>query len=531
VNIITNQVICSRSNHFKNLLGKKANLPDDQTLPSVNITDTLNIRTSNFVTTELKSAVKQLKASKAFGPDNIPALIWKDTLFHNVLLGLCNHTLNTNQSPKVWHQSQIIPMPKKGDLSLATNYRGISLMPIAAKIYNKMILNRLIPHVEPLLRDNQNGFRKGRSTLSQVLCLRRIIEESQSCNLDLAIVFVDFSKAFDSVDRDKMFEILELYGIPSKLIAAIRVLYTDTCSTILTPDGKTSPFQIQAGILQGDTLAPFLFIIVVDYVLRMSVDTINSKGYQLKERVSSRHPAKYLTDTDFTDGIALMSQSLADADSLLQSLEKASNSVDRDNIFEILELYGIPSKLIADIRVLYTDTRSTILTPDGKTSPFQIQAGILQGDTLAPFLFIIVVDYVLRMSVDTINSKGYQLKERVSSRHPAKYLTDTDFTDGIALMSQSLADADSLLQSLEKASNSVDRDNIFEILELYGIPSKLIADIRVLYTDTRSTILTPDGKTSPFQIQAGILQGDNLALFLFIVVLRMSVDTITSKGY
>ena len=315
------------SNHFKNLLGKKANLPDDQTLPSVKISDTLNICTSNFVATELKSAVKQLKASKAFGPDNIPALIWKDTLFHNVLLGLCNHTLNTNQSPKVWHQSQIIPMPKKGDLSLATNYRGISLMPIAAKIYNKMILNRLIPHVEPLLRDNQNGFRKGRSTLSQVLCLRRIIEESQSCNLDLAIVFVDFSKAFDSVDRDKMFEILELYGIPSKLIAAIRVLYTDTCSTILTPDGETAPFQIQAGILQGDTLAPFLFIIVVDYVLRMSVDTINSKGYQLKERVSSRHPAKYLTDTDFADDIALISQSLADAESLLQSLEKASNSV------------------------------------------------------------------------------------------------------------------------------------------------------------------------------------------------------------
>ena len=71
------------------------------------------------------------------------------------------------------------------------------------------------------------------------------------------------------------------------------------------------------------------------------------------------------------------------------------------------------------------------------------------------FLFIIVVDYVLRMAVDTINSKGYQLKERVSSRHPAKYLTDTDFADDIALISQSLADAESLLQSLEKASNSV----------------------------------------------------------------------------
>ena len=105
------------------------------------------------------------------------------------------------------------------------------------------------------------------------------------------------------------------------------MLYTDTSSTILTPGGETPPFQIQAGILQGDTLAPFLFILVVDYVLRMSVDTIAAKGFQLQGRESSRHPAKYLTDTDFADDIARTSQSLADAESLLYSLEQASNSV------------------------------------------------------------------------------------------------------------------------------------------------------------------------------------------------------------
>ena len=130
-------------------------------------------------------------------------------------------------------------------------------MPIAAKLYNRLILNRLIPFVESVLRNNQNGIRRGRSTLSQILCLRRIIEESQLCNLDLDLVFVDFSKAFDSVDRTKMFEILKLYGIPDKMIAAIRVLYTNTSSTILTPDGEAPFFSIQAGILQGDTLAPF----------------------------------------------------------------------------------------------------------------------------------------------------------------------------------------------------------------------------------------------------------------------------------
>ena len=88
-----------------------------------------------------------------------------------------------------------------------------------------------------------------------------------------------------------------------------------------------APFLINAGILQGDTLAPFLFIIVVDYVLRMSIDTISSKGYEIKPRRITRHPAQYITDTDFADEIALISESLVNAQSLLQSLEQASNCV------------------------------------------------------------------------------------------------------------------------------------------------------------------------------------------------------------
>ena len=254
------------TNHFKTLLGKEARFPDGYTLPSAQVSGPLNINTNPFSVSELEAVIKQLKWSKAFGPDNIPALIWKDPHFNRLLLNLCNHTYLTHSPPNIWHESQIIPMPKKGDLSLATNYRGISLKAISAKIYNKLLLNRLIPFVGPILRKNQNGFRHGRSTLSQILCLRRLIEESNLSELDLALVFVDFSKAFDSVDRSKMFEILKLYGIPDKIIAAIKVMYTGTSSTVLSTDGETPSFPILAGILQGDTLAPFLFIIVVDYV-------------------------------------------------------------------------------------------------------------------------------------------------------------------------------------------------------------------------------------------------------------------------
>ena len=72
-----------------------------------------------------------------------------------------------------------------------------------------------------------------------------------------------------------MFEILGLYGIPEPMIEAIRVLYTNTTSTIITPDGETEPIDIIAEILQGDTLAPFLLIVVLDYVLRMSLNLNN----------------------------------------------------------------------------------------------------------------------------------------------------------------------------------------------------------------------------------------------------------------
>ena len=124
-----------------------------------------------------------------------------------------------------------------------------------------------------------------------------------------------------------MFEILELYGIPKQMVDAIKLLYTNNTATVLSPDGETKPFDIKAGILQGDTLAPFLFIMVVDYILRMSLDTQKEKGLLLKARTSSRHPAEYITDTDFADDISLISGSLQNAQDLLLSLEKAANCV------------------------------------------------------------------------------------------------------------------------------------------------------------------------------------------------------------
>jgi len=109
-----------------------------------------------------------------------------------------------------------------------TNYRGISLLSIAAKVYNKIIFNRLIPVVDKILRLNQAGFRKGCSCIQQIHILRRIIEGATAKGIPFFITIIDFKKAFDSICRKTMFAILRHIGIPDKIVQDIKVLYEDS---------------------------------------------------------------------------------------------------------------------------------------------------------------------------------------------------------------------------------------------------------------------------------------------------------------
>ena len=182
--------------------------------------------------------------------------------------------------------------PKKGDLRLAKNYWGITLTSIATKIYNALLRNRIEPKIDNILRKNQNSFQRNRSTTSQILTIRRILEGVRAKNLLATILFVDFTKAFDSILRGKMEQILLSYDIPKETVAAIMILYRNTKVRLRSPDGDTDFFDIVAGELQGDTLAPYLFIICLDYVLRTSIDKIKENGFELIKKRSRRYPEK-----------------------------------------------------------------------------------------------------------------------------------------------------------------------------------------------------------------------------------------------
>ena len=158
--------------------------------------------------------------------------------------------------------------------------------------------------------------------------LRRILEEVRKNNLPAVITFLDFKKAFNSIQRNEMFKILKAYGIPSRLLMAIKSMYTNTRARVVTTDGTSDEFEITTGVLQGDTLAPFLSIVVLDCALRITVDGRERElGLTLQPHRSRRHPAKALTDLDFADDIALFSNYTSQAQKLLTHVEEKCHQV------------------------------------------------------------------------------------------------------------------------------------------------------------------------------------------------------------
>ena len=141
---------------------------------------------------------------------------------------------------------------------------------------------------------------------SQILTICRILEGVCSKNLQATILFVDFTKAFDSIHRGKMEQILLTYGLPKESVVAIMMLYRNSKVKVHSLDGDTDYFNIVGGVLQGDTLAPYLFIICLDYVLRTSIDKIKENGFKLTKERSRRYTVKTITNADYTNDIALL---------------------------------------------------------------------------------------------------------------------------------------------------------------------------------------------------------------------------------
>ena len=198
------------------------------------ISKQLEIKLGQFT----QEVLRKIKNRNTAGLNEIPPGVWKSREFNNILLRHCNARYNQNTIER-WTKGCILPFLKKGDLGLAKNYQGITLTSIAAKIYTALLHNHIEPKIEKILRKNQNGFRKNRSTTYQILTIRWILEGVCAKNLEATTLFVDFYKAFDCILRGKMEQILLTYGLPKETVVAIMMLYRNTKVKFRSPDGDT----------------------------------------------------------------------------------------------------------------------------------------------------------------------------------------------------------------------------------------------------------------------------------------------------
>jgi len=107
--------------------------------------------------------------------------------------------------PEEWKESIIVPIHKKGDKTDCNNYRGTSLLPTTYKILSNILLSRLIPYVKEIIWDCQCGFRRNRSTIDHIFCIRQILEKKWEYNEPVHHLFIDFKRAYDSVRREVLY--------------------------------------------------------------------------------------------------------------------------------------------------------------------------------------------------------------------------------------------------------------------------------------------------------------------------------------
>ena len=219
---------------------------------------------------EINECIKQLKNNKAPGGDGIQAELLKhitDELQHN-LCKLIKKIWEEEIIPVEWKMGIVCPLYKKGDQLVCSNYRGITLLNTAYKIFSKILYNRLQPYVKEIIGKYQTGFCRGKSTIDQIYTLRQILEKTIEGRIETHHLFIDFSTAYDSVNRASLYNAMEEFEIPHKLIKLVKATMDNSQCRVKIQADLSDPFITRNGLRQGDSLACLLFNIALEKIIR-----------------------------------------------------------------------------------------------------------------------------------------------------------------------------------------------------------------------------------------------------------------------
>ena len=229
-------------------------------LPPLLIKTDKRLNTKSFEDSDITSIIKSLKPIKAHVADNISIRMIQlcgDSITLPLTL-IFKFSLRNGTFPDTWKMANIIPVHKKEEKNIVKNYRPISLLPIFAKVFERLLFNSLFAHFHDndLFTKCQSGFMPGDSCISQLLSIVHEIQSSFDCNppVDTRAIFLDISKAFDKVWHQGLLFKLKSYGVEGSLFCLLEN-YLENRKQRVILHGQCSSWK---NIVSGVSLVPFL---------------------------------------------------------------------------------------------------------------------------------------------------------------------------------------------------------------------------------------------------------------------------------
>ena len=328
--------------HFESLLGAESSISEAQLNQLAAVAAAYELEHGSEVEEvhgrppdpeETAAAVKALRRAAAAGSDGIDASLLRagKPVLEWIHLAVCA-AWKSGKSPKEWRHSTITALyKKKGPKDSAGNYRGISLLSIVGKVYASILLHRVAEQVDPLLHEAQCGFRKGRGTSDAIFTLRSVESVCKRHGACMAKAYIDFTKAYDCIDREALWRILQMYGVHSHLITLLKDLHSDTFASVKLDGQIGREFQVTAGVRQGCVIAPTLFNVVIDFIIRKALRLMPENcGISLRTRQGGLVPESSIERIVlllYADDLVLVSHNPAELALMLKMIDQVSSSL------------------------------------------------------------------------------------------------------------------------------------------------------------------------------------------------------------
>lgn len=336
VNSNASDVLNKWNVYFSELLNP-INVSNESSVQHIPINSSVNVENfevfySEISLDEIFSVIKSAKSGKAAGYDEIPMEVLRNNSVVNYLVLLFNICFTKGIIPDMWRKGIINPVSKSStkDPRDPSGYRGITLAPSAYKLYCNVLNNRLVrwENDNNILSDKQNGFRKNRSTVDHICTLTSIIENRKLQNKSTFTAFIDFRKAYDSIDRCLLFDKLRNIGICGYMYNALVSIYSNVQCCVRINGFMSDWFQVKCGLKQGCILSPLLFNLYINDLVSF-LDTL-SVGVTIGTDI--------INCLFYADDLVLLAESPSDLQLLLDKLEvwttnnKMSINFDKSNI-------------------------------------------------------------------------------------------------------------------------------------------------------------------------------------------------------